>query len=99
MAALMIINFDLTDAELMAKYREGAIPLWIKSGVAKVVAASDATVDLAEGNSAGRETVVLEFESVEAAETAYNSAEYQAILPSRLNATSPKIAMIVKTVG
>ena len=97
MAALMIVNYDVSDRAALDAYRAAARPLLIGPNLGAAVAVSNATVDLGEGNAAGRDTVVLRFESVEAAEAAYQSGAYQAILPDRLNATTPKIAFIVET--
>ena len=93
----MIINYDVSDRDALNEYRTAAAPLLVGPGLGAAVAISDATVDLGEGNAAGKDTVVLRFDSVEAAEAAYRSEAYQAILPDRLKATTPKIALIVET--
>ena len=55
------------------------------------------TVDLGEGPGAGSDTVVLRYDSVEAARAAYDAADYQAVLGQRLAATAPRFALIVET--
>lgn len=97
MAALMIINYDVTDRTALDKYRGAAAPVLVGPNLGSAVAISGATVDLGEGHSAGSDTVILRYESVEAAEAAYRSEAYQAVLPDRLNATTPKMALIVET--
>ena len=99
MAALMIVNYDVSDRVALDAYRAAAVPLLVGPGLGSAVAISDTTIDLGEGNAAGRDTVVLRFESVAAAQAAYRSEAYQAILPDRLKATTPKIAFIVETLN
>ena len=48
----------------------------------------DSASEQLEGEGAGQQTVVLEFESKEKAMEIYNSGDYQAVLPKRLGATS-----------
>ena len=98
MAALMILNYDVTDRDALNRYRAAAGPILVGSGLATRVALSDRTIDLGEGANAGSNTVVLRFESVEAARAAYESEEYQAVLGDRLRATTPKFSFIVETI-
>ncbi len=102
MAALMILNYGVTDRDALNRYRAAAGPLLVGPGLATPVAMSDRTVDLGEGvgegASAGSDTVVLRFESVEAARAAYDSDEYQAVLGDRLRASTPKFSLIVETI-
>ena len=73
MPALLIINYDATDPERLYAYRPHAIAALVGPGKGTPAAATDNTVDLGEGNGAGATTVVLEFPSVEAAQTAFDS--------------------------
>ncbi len=98
MAALMILNYGVTDRDALNRYRAAAGPILLGPGLATPVAISDRTVDLGEGASAGSDTVVLRFESVESARAAYESDEYQAVLGDRLRATTPKFSLIVETI-
>ena len=98
MPALMILNYDVTDRDALNKYRAAARPILIAPGRATRVAMSDRTIDLGEGPPAGSDTVVLRFSSVQAARAAYESTEYQAVLPDRLRSTTPKTSLIVETV-
>ena len=99
MPALLIVNYDVTDRDALAGYRDAAAPLLVGPGLSEAVAVSSETIDLREGTSAGTDTVVLKFDSVEAARRAFSSDAYQAIINQRLDATEPKIAFIVETLG
>ncbi len=85
MATYLVVNYRITDGEGMAKYREAVIPQLIEAGCEFLVINDDAEV--IEGSPAPT-VIVLKFESVEAAKAWYNSPEYQAIKPLRLNATT-----------
>ena len=85
MATYLVVNYRITNAEGMAKYREAVIPQLIEAGCELLVVNDDAEV--IEGSPAPT-VIVLKFESVEAAKAWYNSPEYQAIKPLRLNATT-----------
>ncbi len=98
MAALMILNYGVTDRDALNRYRAAAGPILVGPDLATRVAMSDRTVDLGEGVSAGSDTVVLRFETVEAAQAAYESAEYQAVLGDRLRATTPKFSLVVEAI-
>ena len=97
MAALMIINYTVTDRAALDAYRAEARPLLVGPGLGEAVAISDATIDLGEGTAAGSDTVVLRYETVEAAEAAYRTAAYKPLLQRRLDATEPIVAFIVET--
>ncbi|MFV1991769.1 MAG: DUF1330 domain-containing protein [Acidimicrobiales bacterium] len=97
MTALLIINYDVTDPERLAAYREPAVAALIGPGRGALFAVADRTVDLGEGNGAGTTTVILEFPSVEAAQNVFESEEYQAVVAERLAATDAKFAVIVPT--
>ncbi len=85
MATYLVVNYRITDGEGMAKYREAVIPQLTETGCEFLVINDDAEV--IEGSPAPT-VIVLKFESVEAAKAWYNSPEYQAIKPLRLNATT-----------
>ena len=59
----------------------------------------DAASTQLEGEGAGAQTVVLRFESLEKAREIYESGEYQAVLPKRLQATSKHFALLVNGFG
>ena len=91
MAAYLVVNFRITDAEGIAKYREAVVPQLLEAGCEPLVANDD--VEVMEGSPAPT-VVVLKFESVEAAKNWYNSPEYQAIKHLRLNATTDSWAIL-----
>lgn len=95
MAALLILNYDVTDPDGLAAYRAAAGPLLAAAGE-RVVRTSD-TVDLGEGPPLGGTTVIWRFPSAAAAAAAYRSDAYQAVLRDRLAATTPHFALIVET--
>lgn len=97
MAALLIINYDVTDPEGLAAYRTVAGPILTAPGRGERLATTANTVDLGEGNAAGTHTVVLRFPSEAAARAAYDSDKYQAVVGGRFAATTPRVAMIVET--
>ncbi len=72
----VIVTEAIHDAAGMAAYGRAAAPSFPESG-AKVVAV-DAQPQVLEGEWHGNQTVVLEFESVEAARKWYDSPAYQA---------------------
>ncbi|MFV1963394.1 MAG: DUF1330 domain-containing protein [Acidimicrobiia bacterium] len=97
MPALLIINYDVTDAERLDAYREPAGVALLGPGKGSPVVVTHDTIDLGEGGGAGATTVILEFPSVESAREAFTSPEYQAVIGERLAATDPKSAIIVPT--
>ena len=67
-------------------------------GEGTVLAVTDSTVDLGEGNGARATTVILEFPSAESAQRTFASDEYQAVIGERIAATNPNFAVIVPTI-
>ena len=98
MGALLILNYDVHDEAALLAYRELAGPMLTGQGGGQRVATTAETVDLGEAGPAGTHTVVLRFPSVEAARTAYDSPEYQAVIGDRVRATTPRTSIIVPTV-
>ena len=91
MAAYLVVNYRVTDAEGIAKYREAVTPQLLEAGCEFLVANDD--VEVMEGSPAPT-VVVIKFKSVEAAKKWYNSPEYQAIKHLRLNATTDSWATL-----
>ena len=79
MTAYLVANYDITDADAYLDYQGKAAPLL--AGGAKLLAL-DPNSTAAEGEP-GHQTVVIEYPTREAAEAAYNSAEYQAVVGIR----------------
>lgn len=95
MAAYLIVNFDVDDADTYREYQKGAVPsLGIGDGSRLV--AYDTETKQVEGENAGHQTVVLEFETMEEAQAAYDSKAYQEVLPLRFRATSKHFGLLVK---
>lgn len=85
MAAYFIAQYVVKDADLYREYQAGAGPTIQASGAELV--AFDVAAETVEGTPPGPQTVIIKFESTEAAKAWYNSAEYQAVVGKRLQAT------------
>ena len=97
MSALMIINYgEVLDEDQLAGYRVPAAEILMEKFGGKSVAFTNKTVNLGEGHGAGIHTVAIEFESVEVAQAAYESDEYQDILGQRLASTRSGFAIVIK---
>jgi uncharacterized protein (DUF1330 family) len=94
MTAYLIVNYQVDDRDLYKEYQRGAGAA-LKIGSECKVLALDSKSEVLEGDSAGHQTVVLEFESRERARELYESGEYQEVLPKRLGATSKHFAVLV----
>jgi uncharacterized protein (DUF1330 family) len=77
----VILTEAIKDEAGMKAYGRAAGPSIAKSGAA--VLAADPRPEVLEGEWHGSQTVVLEFESVEAARAWYASAEYEKAKPLR----------------
>ena len=80
------------DREAMDTYSQAAIPTIVGASANVLVAAQDAEV--LEGEWHGNQTVVLEFESVEAAREWYQSEGYQAAVPLRQAAADCNVVIL-----
>lgn len=80
MSAFVVVHATPKDADKMQEYGAGAGPTVEQHG-GKVVARGPATA--LAGESAHQLMVVLEFPDKQTAENWYNSAEYQALIPTR----------------
>ena len=85
MAAYFIAQYQVNDAALYAEYGAGAGPTVAQYGGEVLV--FDVAAETMEGVSPGPQTVIIKFESTEAAKAWYESAEYQAVVGKRLSAT------------
>jgi uncharacterized protein (DUF1330 family) len=88
----VIFTEDIHDRAEINAYVEQAVPTILQAG-GQIVVADDAPERL-EGSWPGTRTVLLEFESVEAARNWYRSAEYQG-LAGRRHAAADSNAVIV----
>lgn len=84
MAGYVVANYRVTDPEGIQKYVEAVMPTLAAHG-AEVLVADHGTRSM-EGE-APPTTIVLRFDSVEAAQGWYDSPEYQAVKPLRLAST------------
>ncbi len=98
MSAFLIVNYDIDNPELYGEYQAGAIGA-LRVGTDCEVVVFDADSQHLEGEKTGRQTVVLKFESMEKAREIYNSAEYQAIVGKRHDASSNHFAVLVNTLS
>ena len=85
MAAYFIAQYVVNDPQLYGEYQAAAAKTIGASG--DEVVAFDVAAETMEGTPPGPQTVVVKFESSEAAKAWYDSPEYQAALPKRLAAT------------
>jgi uncharacterized protein (DUF1330 family) len=85
MAAYFIAQYVVNDPKLYREYQAGAAPT-IQAAGGEVVA-FDVAAETIEGTPPGPHTVIVKFESTEAAKAWYESPEYRAALPKRLAAT------------
>jgi uncharacterized protein (DUF1330 family) len=90
--AYIIFTEDIHDQEAMGAYTADAFPTIIDA--AANVLAADGAAETLEGEWHGNQTVVLEFESVEAAKAWYESDAYQAAIPKRQAAADCNVAII-----
>src|SRR5437763_11708397 len=79
--AYVIVTESIKDEAGMAAYGKAAAPSIVKAGGTPLVVESQPQV--LEGEWPGDQTVVLEFESVEAARAWYFSPEYEKAKPLR----------------
>ncbi len=82
----------VNDQEAMGVYAQAAIPTVYAAGGTVIVAGPP--VGVIEGEWHGDQTVILEFVSVEAARSWYNSPEYQAVVSQR-HAAAESNAVII----
>lgn len=87
-----IFTEDIHDKAQIDAYAQQAVPGILRAG-GKILVVDDAPEQI-EGSWHGQRTVVLEFESVEAARNWYTSAEYREIAPLR-HAAADNNAVIV----
>jgi len=84
MAAYIVVNLTVNDPATFEQYRAVAVPLVMNSG-GKYLAVDLEPMDLDGTSRPG--LAILEFESVEAAHSFYNSPAYQAVVGLRLSST------------
>ena len=85
MAAYFIAQYLVKDPTLYGEYQKGAGPSLAAHGAELV--SFDVAAETIEGSPPGPQTVIIKFETAEAAKAWYNSDEYQAVVGKRLTAT------------
>jgi uncharacterized protein (DUF1330 family) len=83
---------DIHDQAGMDEYLE-KVPATLRQYGATLRAATS-NVETVEGGWTSRRIVILEFADMDAARTWYNSPEYQAVLPLRLNAANDRVVFV-----
>ena len=90
MPAYLIANYDVVDADQYRAYQKQSSPI-MEGG--KLLVLDSASV--AKEGECGHQTVVIEYATKQAALTAYESDDYQAVMGIRLDATANGRAVIV----
>jgi len=85
MPAYFIAQYVVNDPKLYREYQTGA-GATIRAAGGEVVA-FDVAAESIEGTPPGPQTVIVKFESAEAAKAWYRSPEYQAVVGKRLAST------------
>ena len=98
MSAYLIVNYDVDDPEQYREYQGGSVSA-LRIGTECEVVVFDPDSAQIEGEGAGKQTVVLKFESRDTARAIYESGEYQAIVGTRHAATSKHFAVLVDGFG
>ena len=86
MAAYFIAQYVVNDPKLYREYQMAAAQTIQASG--GEVVAFDVAAETIEGTPPGPQTVIVKFESVDAAKAWYQSPAYQAVVGKRLAATT-----------
>ena len=87
----VIFTENIQDESKLNEYAPKAFATFMGKGN---VIALDANVDTKEGTWHGTRTVILEFESVDAANAWYHSPEYQEAIPLRQAAGDCNVAVV-----
>jgi uncharacterized protein (DUF1330 family) len=97
MPAYLIVNYQVEDPALYGEYAKGvATSDAMKIGTESQLIALDPTTEQLEGNGAGHQTIILQFDSKEKAKELYESGAYQAVIGKRFKATSKHFAILVQ---
>jgi uncharacterized protein (DUF1330 family) len=92
MKGYLIANLDIQDQPTFQRYREEVLPLIHKFGGRYIVRGGE--VENLEGHLGLKRLVILEFPSIEAARTFYNSREYQPVKEIRLKSTDSEVVLV-----
>ena len=86
MAAYFLAQYVVNDPKLYREYQMAAGPTIVAAG--GEIVAFDIAAETIEGTPPGPVTVIVKFESTQAAKAWYQSAGYQAVVGKRLAATA-----------
>jgi uncharacterized protein (DUF1330 family) len=92
MPVYVVAQGRIDNREMLDQYVAKVIPT-IQSGGGRILA-FDESPEVVEGEVGYPRTVILEFPSPEAFRSWYDSAEYQAILPLRLESTPGTLIVV-----
>lgn len=92
MTAYAIFDADIHDQAGMDEYLR-QVPATLKQYGAKLRVVTS-NVETIEGDWTPRRIVILEFDNMDAARIWYNSPEYRAVLPLRLNASHDRVVLV-----
>ncbi len=96
MSVYVIAQGRVDDRAMLDRYISKVVPT-IQAGGGKILGVAE-TPEVVEGELAFPRTVILEFESREAFRSWYDSADYQEILPLRLE-SAPGTLIVVDGLG
>jgi uncharacterized protein (DUF1330 family) len=92
MAAYIIVDLEVKDAQAFEPYKQPTAASIAQYGGRFIVRSSD--YEVLEGNWRPKRVVVLEFPSVETAKRWYDSPEYRKVLPIRLQHAVSKMILV-----
>ncbi|MBN8919648.1 MAG: DUF1330 domain-containing protein [Rhizobiales bacterium] len=92
MAGYLIANLDVHDPDMFAKYRDQVTPLIARFGGRYLIRGGE--LEHVEGHMPVKRLVVLEFPTLDAARTFYESPDYESVLPLRLQSTHSEVALV-----
>jgi len=92
MSAYVIAQLTVTDPEGFEDYRQAVLPVVEAHGGRFLVRGS--AITSLEGDPGRPRVIVVEFPDKAAAESFYNSAEYQEIMPLRLNTATGSVIVV-----
>ena len=87
----IIFTEEIHDQEALEAYAAAAVPSVMAAGGTALIAGP--TAETVEGQWHGDITVVLEFDTLEAAKAWYDSDVYQAVAPGRHSAATSNVAI------
>jgi uncharacterized protein (DUF1330 family) len=96
MAALLMLNFEVTNPAVFQGYRAGALKILIDKHGGKLTCVSSVTRSLLAEVNCGSSTVIIEYPSVQQAESAYRDPGYAELIRQRLAASTPFFESIVE---